>query len=102
MIDGIGNHLTLGRIAGSAPAPAKSAEGVGASSFADVLKQQIDDFSRLQLDASKAAQELSAGRTENVAGLMTAIDKADVAFQTLLEIRAKLMDAYDEIKNMSV
>jgi flagellar hook-basal body complex protein FliE len=46
--------------------------------------------------------DLATGKTENVSGVMTAVEKSDLAFKTLLAIRAKLMDAYDEIKGMSV
>jgi flagellar hook-basal body complex protein FliE len=37
-----------------------------------------------------------------VTGVMTAMEKSDLAFKTLLAIRAKLMDAYEEIKGISV
>ena len=35
-------------------------------------------------------------------GVMTAVEKADMAFKTLLAIRSKLMDAYEEIKGINV
>ena len=47
-------------------------------------------------------QDLATGKTDDVTGVMTAMEKSDVAFKTLLAIRAKLMDAYEEIKGMSV
>jgi flagellar hook-basal body complex protein FliE len=37
-----------------------------------------------------------------MAGVMTAMEKSDVAFKTLLAIRGKLMDAYEEIKSISI
>ena len=46
--------------------------------------------------------DLATGKTENVSGVMTAMEKSDLAFKTLLAIRAKLMDAYEEIKNMPI
>ena len=45
---------------------------------------------------------MATGQTQNVTGVMTAVEKADLAFKTLLTIRAKLMDAYEEIKGISV
>jgi flagellar hook-basal body complex protein FliE len=104
MIDGVNNNLSLGKIAGGGITPSKSAGagGAGASSFADVLKNSIDEVSKLQQDASRAVEDLATGRTENVTGVMTAMEKADIAFKTLLAIRGKLMDAYEEIKNISV
>ena len=66
------------------------------------LKKSIDEVSRLQQDASKAVEDLATGKSENVTGVMTAMEKSDLAFKTLLAIRSKLMEAYDEIKGISV
>jgi flagellar hook-basal body complex protein FliE len=101
MIDGISNELDLGRIAGGGAAGVmKPSVQPGASSFSDALKNSINDVARLQQDASQAVQNLATGRTDDVSGVMMAMEKSDLAFKTLLAIRAKLMDAYDEIKNM--
>jgi flagellar hook-basal body complex protein FliE len=56
----------------------------------------------LQQDASQAVEDLATGKTENVTGVMTAMEKSDLAFKTLLAIRSKLMEAYEEIKGISV
>src|SRR5947209_7337710 len=103
MINGIDANL-LGKIAtgGAASRPAGATPSAGASSFADALKNSIDEVSRLQQDASTAVQNLTTGKSEDVTGVMTAVEKSDLAFKTLLAIRAKLMDAYDEIKNISL
>ena len=106
MIDGVNNNSSLGKIAGGSAAGFGSkvagAGGAGGASFADTLKNSINEVSRLQQDASQAVQDLATGKTEDVAGVMTAMEKSDLAFKTLLAIRAKLMDAYEEIKGISV
>lgn len=102
-MDPIRNNLA-GVTSGNGVAPGAGAGSTGApaTSFSDVLKSSIDEVSRLQQDDSKAVDDLTTGKTENVTGVMTAMEKADVAFKTLLSIRGKLMDAYEEIKNISV
>ena|SRR6202035_4574536 len=100
MINGI-NNLGPAQAAGAGGAAGKAAAG-GSSSFADALKNSIDEVSRLQQDASKAVEDLATGKSENVTGVMTAMEKSDLAFKPLLAIRAKLMDAYDEIKNIPI
>lgn len=99
------NSNAIGKAAGiESPSTggAASTGSTGGTSFADTLKKSIDDVSRLQQDASQAVTDLATGKTENVSGVMTAVEKSDLAFKTLLAIRAKLMDAYDEIKGMSM
>jgi flagellar hook-basal body complex protein FliE len=99
MINGVDNNLGIGKLGLTG---GKSAAPSSGASFADTLKQSIDEVSKLQQDASKAVEDLATGKTEDVTGVMTAMEKSDLAFKTLLAIRAKLMDAYEEIKNISV
>ena len=66
------------------------------------MKKSIEEVSKLQQDASQAVTDLATGKTENVSGVMTAMEKSDLAFKTLLAIRAKLMDAYEEVKGISL
>lgn len=105
MLNGINNNI--GKIAsGGGVAPAgQGASGAGStagSNFSDLLKNSIDEVARLQQDASQAVEKLATGQTEDVTGVMTAMEKSDIAFKTLLAIRAKLMDAYEEIKNIPI
>jgi flagellar hook-basal body complex protein FliE len=103
MVNGVPNNLSLGKLSGGGVTPEKSAAGsAGGSSFADTLKKSIDEVAKMQQDASDAVQNLATGKTEDVTGVMTAMEKSDMAFKTLLAIRSKLMDAYDEIKNMPI
>ena len=103
MISGTNNLTSLGKSGGIGTPPAQAAGApAGGASFADALKSSIDEVSRLQQDASQAVESLAVGNTEDVSGVMTAMEKADLAFKTLLAIRAKLMDAYEEIKSIQV
>ena len=79
-----------------------SAAGSSSSSFADVLKNSINDVAKLQNDASQAVQDVVTGKSDDVTGVMMAMEKSELAFKTLLSIRGKLMDAYEEIKNMPI
>jgi flagellar hook-basal body complex protein FliE len=102
MIDPTSN--SLGKIGGATPGtgPSPVSGGAPGASFADALKKSIDEVSKLQQDASQAVNDVATGKNENVTGVMTAVEKSDLAFKTLLAIRSKLMDAYDEIKQISV
>ena len=100
MINGIQN---LTKVAGGGATPAVKQTGeAGGASFSDMLKNSIEEVSKLQQDASQAVADLATGKTEDVTGVMTAMEKSDVAFKTLLSIRSKLMEAYEEIKSMPI
>ncbi len=83
---------------GSAGAPGPAPE----MGFKQVLMDNIEQVNRLQQDAQMAIEDLSAGRREDVASVMIAKQKADLAFQMLLQVRNKLVDAYEEIKQIRV
>jgi flagellar hook-basal body complex protein FliE len=104
MIQGVTNNLGLSKLSGGGVSPGTSAAGTagGSASFADTLKSSINEVAKLQQDASDAVQNITTGKSDDVTGVMTAMEKSDLAFKTLLAIRAKLMDAYEEIKNMPI
>ena len=93
---------------GAAPVTPRGAQGPagpGAAegpSFKDVLMKNIEQVSKLQRDAEMAIEDLSAGRRDDVDGVLIAKQKADLAFQTLLQVRNKLVAAYEEVKQMRV
>ena len=70
--------------------------------FKSLLMDSINEVNRLQSEADDARINLATGQTDNVAEVFTAVKKAELAFQTLMQIRNKLMDAYTEIKEMRV
>ncbi len=99
----IDTNLNIGKAPGAGSPGKITGNGqAGGTSFADMLKDSINEVARLQQDASQAVEDLVTGKTEDVTGVMTAMEKSDIAFKTLLAIRAKLMDAYEEIKQISV
>lgn len=70
--------------------------------FKSLLMKSINEVNRLQTEADEATVNLATGESDNVAEVFTAVKKAELAFQTLMQIRNKLMDAYDEVKQMRV
>ncbi len=70
--------------------------------FKDVLMQQIDEVNKMQAEAEQAVEDLQTGRRDDMAQVLMAQQKADLAFQMLLQVRNKLMDAYQEVKDIRV
>lgn len=84
------------------PKPQQANGNNGGPSFKQVLMQNIEQVNQLQQDAEKAIEDLSTGKRDDVASVMIAKEKADMAFKMLLQVRNKLMDAYGEIKDVRV
>jgi len=82
---------------------ATAAEGpAGGASVKTILLARLAQVNRLQQEASQGVERLATGQTANVAEVFTAVRKADVAFSLLMEMRNKLMEAYQEIRQMQV
>lgn len=94
--------------------PLNEADGIGKASpvaktgaaegkdFKSFLLESLDKVNALQTEANEGVQRLMTGETNNVSEVLTASRKAGIAFDLLMEIRNKLMDAYTEIKQMRV
>ena len=82
-------------------APGSTGPAAGAS-FADTLKGAIENVNQLQKASDKGAQDLATGRTDNVADVMIATEKADIALRVMVQVRNKIIDAYQEIMKMQV
>ena len=79
-----------------------TSEVSGDKSFADTLKAAINEVNDLQQTSNKKMQELSVGKTDNVADVMIASEKADIAMRVMVQVRNKVLDAYNEIMRMQV
>ena len=75
---------------------------VGGSSFQDLLVESIREVNNLQQDAQKAVEQLSTGEDVNMAEVMTAVQKADMSFKLMLQMRNKLVQAYNEIRQIQI
>jgi len=70
--------------------------------FKTLLLDSLNEVNRLQTEAEASVQRLVTGETDNVAEVLTAVNKSGIAFDLLMEIRNKLTDAYQEIQQMRV
>jgi flagellar hook-basal body complex protein FliE len=93
-------HGLTGRPAPGAGVP--SSRAAGAPSFREVFEREIAQVNELQDDAKRAAEDYAVGRRDDVEGVIIAAQKADTAFRMLLQIRNKVMDAYEEVKQVRV
>jgi flagellar hook-basal body complex protein FliE len=79
-----------------------SAPAAGSGSFKDLLLESVRQVNAMQQDANQAVENLMTGGDVNPAEVLTAVQKADLAFRMTMQIRNKLLQAYDEVKNIRV
>jgi flagellar hook-basal body complex protein FliE len=72
----------------------------GAPSFADTFKGFLKDVNDMQIKADQSIQKMAAGEITDVHQVMTTVEEAGVAFNMMMEIRNKVMDAYQEVLRM--
>lgn len=73
-----------------------------AASFKDFLLDSIREVNTMQQDADLAVEQLATGGDVNPAEVLTAVQKADIAFRMMMQIRNKMVQAYNEIQNIRV
>lgn len=73
-----------------------------AGGFSDALFKAVAEVNSLHQDADKRILNVQAGRSDNLHEAIIALEKADVSFRTMLTVRNKLIEAYQEIMRMQV
>lgn len=69
-------------------------------SFSDVLAESIEKVNTRMNDSDKAIDDMATGRSQDVHHTLIAMQKADISFRMMLEVRNKVMKAYDDISRM--
>jgi flagellar hook-basal body complex protein FliE len=83
------------------PQPAAPAAGSASKgSFGDTLKEAVAEVDNLGLDARYKVSSLLEGNGAEVHDAMIAVQKADLSFQLMLQVRNKVVQAYQQIAGM--
>lgn len=102
------DEITIGGIGGPQspqpiqPGPAKAPTDTTGPSFGEYLSDSIGEIQRLQTEADATINGLVAGKVSNISEATIAIEKADMAFRTLLQVRNKIISAYEQIQRMNI
>src|SRR5690242_19099245 len=70
--------------------------------FARVIDKYLREARAKQQAADQAIIDLATGKTENIHEVMLAVTKADLTFRTVLQVRNRLIEAYQDITRMAV
>lgn len=68
--------------------------------FGALLKTAINQVEELHGSAAQQVTDLLKGDRSDVHNVMIAVEKADIAFQLMLQVRNKIVSAYQEVSRM--
>jgi flagellar hook-basal body complex protein FliE len=87
---------------GGPEAPAKTADPKSGGNFASVLKSSLAEVNQMQAKADQAITALATGEKTSLHDTMIAMEQADVSFRLMMQVRNKIVEAYQEILRMQV
>jgi flagellar hook-basal body complex protein FliE len=91
-------NASQGKLPASGAAPGQQ----DGPAFKDVLLKSLNDVNKAQAEATRAVEDLQTGQRTDVEGVILATQKADNAFRMLQSLRNRMMEAYDEVKQVRV
>jgi flagellar hook-basal body complex protein FliE len=80
-------------------APAQDAAG---RDFSAMLQAAVAEVNNTQQDAKQLSEQFAAGDAANLQDVVVSLQKASLSFQTMVQVRNKLVSAYQEVMNMQV
>lgn len=75
---------------------------VGKTEFQDLIEKGIKEVNVGARDAEKASMELASGKNSNIHETMLAVTKAELGFNMMVQMRNKVIEAYQEVMRMQI
>jgi flagellar hook-basal body complex protein FliE len=95
LITGLGATNVLGAIS-----PTSQAGGSGEGGFSGFLSNALHQVNELNTSADQQVGNLLQGRNADMSSVMVAVEKADVSFQLMMQVRNKIVNAYQDLEKM--
>jgi flagellar hook-basal body complex protein FliE len=95
-ISGLGSIGSIGDLPKMSPLQPAPEEG----GFSGVLKNALQQVNQLNGGAEQQIGTMLKGGNADVSSVMIAVEKADVAFQLMMQVRNKIVSAYQDIEKM--
>ncbi len=78
----------------------KTAASSSEGGFGDVLQGALQNVNKLSGGAEQQITNMLQGGSADMSSVMVAVEKADVAFQLMMQVRNKIVNAYQDIEKM--
>ena len=83
------------------PSAGSSDQGSNGSEFLNTLRNAVSQVSQLQSEADTKTASMLSGDGQDVHSAMIAVEKATMAFELMLQVRNKIVSAYQEVSRIS-
>lgn len=90
------------KIAVTPEMPAECKPGQGVEDFGKMLAEALNDVNSASVEAGRLVNDFAAGKNVDIHQVMLASERASVAMQLTLQVRNKLLEAYQEISRMQI
>lgn len=74
----------------------------GGKSFLDHLKEEVSNVNEMQKESDKMGVSLATGKSENIHETMLTAAQAELSFNLMVQVRNKVLEAYQEVMRMPV
>lgn len=71
-------------------------------SFSDIIKDKIREINKLQIDADTAIARVELSDSGSIHEAMIALEEASISFRAMMQVRNKILEAYQEVMRMQV
>ena len=94
--------MPMDPIASFSALSASQAAEVSPSNFKDLLKKALGDLNATQVRANEAIKSLATGGEENLHDIIISMEKAGMTLQYAIQIRNKMLEAYQSVIQMQI
>ena len=84
------------------PGVQQTGEAGGSKTFGDFLSESIGKVNAMQTEANVAMEKLASGESKDLHETLLAVERAEIAFKAMNQVRSKVIDAYKEIMRMQI
>lgn len=96
------NPISTGSAAGLASSVVARDKAADASGFAKQLTDALNQVNELQVKADDYAAKLVLGEVDDIHQVTVAMEQAKLSLQLAVQVRNKIIEAYQEIARMQV
>lgn len=96
------NPISINAAIGTGNISSANSAKAGEVDFKDLLSESMDKLNSIIQDSNAAGEALATGSIDDIHSAMIAAEKADLALQFTIQIRNKIIDAYNEIMHMQI